>query len=366
MSLRKLATVRKISKLYPIPKRDRIDLAAIDGWNVIVKKDEFQANDLCVYFEIDSFLPDDPKYSFLGTPKLLDGSSGHRIKTMKLSGAVSQGLALPLHMFDISTSEAEEHFENGDDISSQLNVRKYERPDKQQLDNQSGSAKPSKFPSFLRKTDQERIQNLTNYFERYKDMEFEETKKLDGSSCTMYKTKHVPRWWEKALDWLGIKEVKQYDFGVCSRNLDLKQSGLTDKKSDFWKAAIKYKVEEQLPVGFAIQGELIGPSIQNNHEKVKELEFHIFNIWDIERQCYLTPIERHAVLECYNASHVPIVNKAIKIFQECTDVKALLARVEDVSMNPGTVSEGRVYKSLTNPNITFKVISNKYLIKSEK
>ena len=96
--------------------------------------------------------------------------------------------------------------------------------------NKKSRQSKGKFPSFLRKTDQNRVQSLPDHFERYKDMEFEETKKLDGSSCTMYKVAHTPVWWEKALAWLGIKDVKQHDFGVCSRNLDLKRTANYEKK----------------------------------------------------------------------------------------------------------------------------------------
>ena len=54
--MRKLASIKQISDLQPIKDRDKIELAIIDGWQVIVKKDEFHVGDLCVYIEIDSIL----------------------------------------------------------------------------------------------------------------------------------------------------------------------------------------------------------------------------------------------------------------------------------------------------------------------
>ena len=57
MSDRKLATIRVISQLKPIKGADLIEVAVIDGWEVVIKKGEFNIGDLCVYFGIDSWIP---------------------------------------------------------------------------------------------------------------------------------------------------------------------------------------------------------------------------------------------------------------------------------------------------------------------
>ena len=63
---RKLVTIRRISKILPIEGKDLIALAIIDGWSVIIKKTEFKVNDLCLFFEIDSFIPEsDERFKFL-------------------------------------------------------------------------------------------------------------------------------------------------------------------------------------------------------------------------------------------------------------------------------------------------------------
>jgi len=92
--MRKLASIRKIKNIKPIKNADRIVLAQVDGWWCITKKDEFQKGDLGVYFEIDSLLPNEDIYSFLGKASLRDGEYRHRIKTMKMRGVISQGLLL--------------------------------------------------------------------------------------------------------------------------------------------------------------------------------------------------------------------------------------------------------------------------------
>ena len=237
-----------------------------------------------------------------------------------------------------------------------------------------------KFPSFIPKTDQERIQNLLYYWEVYKDSIFEETLKLDGSSLTAFKVKQELTIWQKLMrpirKLLGLQEYKSYYFGVCSRNLEIKpddnyQTTFDNKgkpseykQSDFWYAARKYELEQKLPVGYALQGELIGPRIQSNHERVNDLEFYVFDIWDIHNQKYLPSAERLQFVKSLGIPHVPFVGYT-KIFQECKNLDELLERVEGESMNPNTISEGRVYKHIDIPDITFKCISNSYLLKCE-
>ena len=91
--MRKLATIREVSEITPIEGRDRIVLATVDGWHVIVQKDDFKIGDKCVFIEIDSVLPETPWFEFLRPKKF-------RIRTMKMSNVVSQGIAFPLSIFE--------------------------------------------------------------------------------------------------------------------------------------------------------------------------------------------------------------------------------------------------------------------------
>lgn len=365
--MRKLVTIRKISDFVPIEGADNIQLAVIDGWQVIVKKEEFNVDDFCLFYEIDAFLPMEPQYSFM-KPTTYNGKEGYRLKTMKLRGALSQGLALPLRMFDefknYDSLDLEQAYYEKYDFSEKLGVIKY---DNQQIAGTGGGLKSGnaegRFPSFIPKTDQERVQNLTSYFITMKDEEFEETLKLDGSSMTCYKIEKPLTVFDKIKKFFGC-EIKNYHFGVCSRNLEIKRpNDKSDARSDFWTTAIKLDLESKVPVGFAIQGELIGPKIQANHEKVQELDYFVFDVFSITTGSYLTPAERWEFVEKYGIKHVPIINKAKQPFK--MTLQELLAHVEGQSINPGTTSEGRVYKHLTK-DISFKAISNKYLLKSEK
>ena len=83
--MRHLATIREVSEIRPIEGRDRIVLATVDGWHVIVTKDDFHVGTKCVYIEIDSVLPEKPEFEFLRTKKF-------RIRTMKMAGVISHGI----------------------------------------------------------------------------------------------------------------------------------------------------------------------------------------------------------------------------------------------------------------------------------
>jgi RNA ligase (TIGR02306 family) len=371
--MRKLVTIRKVSDIFPIEGADFIEVVQVDGWQCIAKKGEFKVGSKCLYFEIDSLIPvGDTRFSFLEKSKReYNNLEFYRIKTMKMRGVISQGLALPLAMFpEIDTTF--------DDVSEQLKVIKYDPQYSDPLGKVKTGNAQGKFPSFIPKTDQERIQNLPNYFHTMKDHAFEETLKLDGSSLTVYKIASNLTLWDRIKKFIGIS-VKPYHLGVCSRNLELKRSDnktftfINGNKSseyvqsDFWKIVNDLDIEQYLPVGYALQGELIGPKIQSNHEKVSENQLYIFDVFSILEGRYLLPQERREFFLTHfsgtEIKHVPIVNTNINIFDECDSVASMQKRVSGQSINPNTISEGRVYKSCYHPGLSFKCISNEYLVR---
>ena len=177
---RKLASVRRITDIQPIPNADAIEVVVVGGWKVVTKKGEFNVGDLCVYCEIDSFLPILPQYEFLrksSYKKLSTGEEGFRLRTIKLRGQVSQGLVLPLSVLP----GGRELFE-GMDVTEVLSITKYEPPIPASL---AGKVK-GLFPSFLHKTDEERLQNLDSEYPFDSNKKYYVTEKLDGSSATFY------------------------------------------------------------------------------------------------------------------------------------------------------------------------------------
>ena len=244
---RKLATVRIINDIQPIDGADMIELAIVDGWKVVVAKNVVhKVGDMVIYCEIDSFLPVKEEFEFLrkSSYKKMGDQEGFRLKTIKLRGQVSQGLILPIHVLPLL-----EMVHEGQDVTEMLGIVKYEPPIPAEL---AGKVK-GLFPSFIWKTDEERVQNLASEYELYKTknkdgMKFYVTEKLDGSSATYY--------------------FNNNEFGVCSRNLEL----LETEGNTFWKVARELDIENKLRnLGYniCIQGELIGEGIQGNPYRIK-------------------------------------------------------------------------------------------------
>ena len=101
--MRKLASIQKIKAIQPIEGADAIDHASVLGWQLIVKKNEFNVGDLCVYCEIDSLLPEKPEFEFLRPRKM-------RIQTIRLRGQISQGICFPLSILPAQPDGLNSHF----------------------------------------------------------------------------------------------------------------------------------------------------------------------------------------------------------------------------------------------------------------
>jgi RNA ligase (TIGR02306 family) len=158
--------------------------------------------------------------------------------------------------------------------------------------------------------------------------------------------------------------VRDGEFGVCSRNLDLKQ----DDTNTFWKMAIQYDVEQKLRAfgsNIAIQGEVVGESIQGNKYKLQGQKFFIFDIFNIDGGKYWESWRRIAWAQLHGFDHVPVLDKAA-IIKADTTIQDLLISAEGASVlggdNNAPEREGIVYKSIYFPDVSFKAISNKFLL----
>jgi RNA ligase (TIGR02306 family) len=196
------------------------------------------------------------------------------------------------------------------------------------------------FPSVIPKTDQERVQNLVKEIVASVNLQFEVTEKLEGSSMTCY-----------LID--GV-------FGVCSRNLDLKET----EGNAFWETARRERIEEKMRAcgdgDWAIQGELIGPGIQGNIYKLDQPRFCVFDVYNIQAGDYLMPVYRRALIDRMGLTHVPVllVDKDLGV----GSVDEILQWAEGKSkLNLMQEREGIVFKQIDG-GMTFKAISNNYLL----
>jgi len=338
--MRKLATIRKIDNINPIAGADAIECATIGGWSVVVKKGEYAVGDLVVYCEIDSWIPDAlaPFLSKGREPREYNGVKGERLRTVRLRGQLSQGLLLPTAVL----GQQELPLTEGSDVTELLGIQKYEPPIPAQLAGEVCGM----FPSIVRKTDQERIQNLVNELAEWSksDAPWELTEKLDGTSCTFY------------LD-------ADNDLHACSRNLDLRYN----PDVTYWKIADRYEIQSKMRSremwGLAIQGELIGEGIQGNHYNLKGQDFFVFDIYDAIDGAYLAPERRRQVVKELGLNHVPVISSDQDL-KGAFDVATVLSWAEDKSrLNNNVEREGLVFKR-NDGGASFKSISNRWLLKT--
>jgi RNA ligase (TIGR02306 family) len=230
--------------------------------------------------------------------------------------------------------------EEGDDVSEALGIVKYEAPIPASL---AGEVK-GMFPSRIPKTDQERIQNLSTELEEWKaeKLTWEVTEKLDGSSMTVY--------------------IIDGEVGVCSRNLDLKPN----KDNSLWATAYKNEIDVKLIQSLsnlAIQGELVGNGIQGNIYKMRDQEFYVYDIYDIDAGRYFTPAERVAYCKVWDIKHVPVFKTDFMLTNETVADLLQMAEAKSVMGDiSGPEREGVVYKC-NERQVSFKAISNKFLLK---
>lgn len=357
--MRKLATIERITNIRPIEGADKIEQATIRGWNVVVENEKYKEGELVVYCEIDSLLPERPEFEFLAKYK-------YRIKTIRLKGIVSQGIAFPLSILNnVGTIEPWPSFKPGvppllmhdkggftkivvgEDVTKVLGITKYEAAIPACL----GGTVLGHFPSHSIKTDEERIQNLKEIYPTYKKLVWVATEKLDGSSCTYF--------------------IKDDIFGVASRKLELKE----DPKNSFWAVARALNVEYKMRLFMAthnmkvltLQGELIGEGVQKNKYRIKGQTVRFFRAFDPTKYEFLPYEEFIYAMDEMGLTSVPIIDDDFTLPET---VDELITYADGRSALRETAREGIVFVAKSGAEryqgrLSFKVISNKFILKHD-
>lgn len=392
---RELAYVVKIDGISPITGADRVELAHVGGWRIMVKKGQFQVGDYAIYFEIDSKVPEKEPFMFLE-------SKHFKVKTQKYfkGTVISQGLLMALDDF-ILNSEVPSWIQSlkfqiskGADIEhegvtevigvtysvEEDNKRKAASVDKYKKMAQRrpnifkkpwakwmmrrewgrkimfalfGKKKDKKngWPSWVSKTDEERVQNMTWILED--KSEWIATEKIDGTSTTAT-YRRTGR--------------KKHEFYICSRNVvfDKPDKGCYYETNVYTEMAEKYHFEDVLAAlvekydleWATLQGETYGAGIQKREYGLKEHDFVGFNLIFSDRG-RLNSVEAKEILAEYGIPWVPIVDEH---FVLPDTVEELLAIATDKSVIDGGMREGLVFRSQDGAR-SFKAVSNEFLLK---
>ena len=401
---RELAYVVIVDGIEPIPGYDRVEHAIIGGWRVIVQKDQFKVGEPAIYFEIDSRVPSDREcFAFLE-------KRHYKVKTLKMCKTISQGLLMHAADFGWSikedndgtpvieayTSDKDYSLHRPDDesrfLTKQLGVTYADEEDNQRkapsVDKYKKMAsrhpkifkkpfvrwmmkykwgrellffffgkkkdKKNGWPSWVQKTDEERVQNMPWILNDEGD--WIATEKVDGTSTTFTMKRGK----------FGKKE-----FYVCSRNVcfDTIDKPCYYDTNVYWEMAKKYKLFEVLSdmldknpaeEWITIQGETYGATVQKRDYSIEDRDLAVFNLIYSSKGRVGT-MEMIDTMSKYNIPCVPVVEEQMKI-NRFENVDAILAYAEGNSQLDGKPREGIVFRSIDGTK-SFKAVSNSFLIK---
>lgn len=379
---RELAYVVKVDEIRPIEGADRVEVAIVNGWHIMVRKDQFKPGDLAVYFEIDSKVPAEEPFMFL-EPKHF------KIKTQKYfkGTVISQGLLMGFEDFGWE----KDAYKLGDFLTQKLkvtyaveedNARKASSVDKyKKMAQRHGklfshqpfrwlmrrtwgkkilflffgkiSDKKTGWPAWVAKTDEERVENMPWIFDNKSP--FVATEKIDGTSTTF-----------------TMKRGKfgKNDFYVCSRNVvfDKPDKNCFYDTNVYIEMAEKYDIEKILQEilrnrpdleWVTLQGETYGAGIQKRDYGLKEHRFAGFNFitskegrWDSVRAAkFMTQ---------YNIPWVPILNENYILPDTIEELRAFSH--SEGSRIDGVIKEGIVFRS-QDGSMSFKCVDPEFLMK---
>lgn len=340
--MRKLASIQKIKYIKSIEGADNIETVGILGWECVSKKGEFQPDDMCLYIEIDSLLPEIPEFEFLRKSCWNESFKKFRLKTIKLKKQISQGLALPISVFPILSG-----FTAGADVTEILGIEKYEPPIPAAI---VGDAKSFSWP--ISKTDEVRVQLDDEYkfIETLTGRPYYISLKLDGTSSTF------------------LIDPKDETFHVCGRNYSYKNK----KSHSFWQIAERYNIEQGLRSVFdngnnriAIQGEIVGPGIQKNPLGLNIPDLYIYNVVDITTNTRFSLDMSRLIVEQLGLKFVPVLEIGSSFSYTVTDLleKAQGKYIDHFpSAKSSQEREGIVIRDIGG-TISFKAINNQFLLK---
>ena len=364
---RKMATLRKISSITPIEGADRIELAHLGGWQVVIEKGSFHEGDIVLYFEIDTFLPTErgltpgapSPYAFLAERStktmVIDGEEvvGHVLKTIRLRKVYSQGLILDPHtLFDIPDEVLEDLFEQKADMTEACGVCEYYRPLEPGQVGIIGRYDAAIAP----RTDAERIQNIDeDIFDLIKKSNYFVSLKVDGTSMTM------------------LFDPRKNAIRVFSHNNELDTAvGMGKTSFDAADEAGLVTYCNAHPA-ITVQYELCGPKIQSDRLALGKHRIFVFSMYDMSNQCYLDPYEELADVPTLKDYLTPKLDIDLSEFDTTTSlidyIDGFKGHVTKNRLDEGIVvhildtdDRDKLFDALGS-QMQMKVINNKYLLK---
>jgi hypothetical protein len=356
--MRDLAVIARIQKIEAIPNYDRVELATVENYPVIVKKDEFDVGDLCVYVYYDTLLPIKPEFEFLRKNSYSKMYNMFRIRNMKMCGVYSSGIVFPLSILP-STVKIKE----GVDVSDVLGIKKYDPEEAQEMKYQNKQVKHCalyyvfakykwfrklflkrkyvvSYPETIVKSDETNIEKIFNHLKTHCDNhKYYVTEKMEGQAGT----------------WLLLGKKRKYC--VYSHNTARNPKG----DGNWEKVGKMYFLEHELrseKKNYAIQGEICGPNIQGNIYKLPMLQLFVYKVTEVDTGRALNFQELVDFCKRHALPMVPVLRKDVKLLDTVED---MLADCEGHSIYGKDIPrEGVVWRSMTDQSVGCKAKSRSY------
>jgi len=255
--------VIKVDNVLPHSNADRLEIAVVKGWNCVVQKGEWHSGDLGIYFPIDSMLHPTVE-AFLFPPESKVKLTNSRIRTIKLRGAISQGLL-------VSISDAKRLWSivpvEGADLTAVTGTKKYEPHDNMASQNHTDNRKRTKSPNpfFHKYTDIENFKNHITLFKPGEAIVVQE--KIHGTNFRAgWVLYHADTWWKKVLAFIGLAPMWEFVYG--SHNVQLQNRFLPATyydKNIYAEVVHRYDLKNRIPRNMVIYGEIYGVDVQKGY-----------------------------------------------------------------------------------------------------
>lgn len=358
--MRDLASICTIEKVWPLEGKDKVQGAGFkeNAYEVMVSKD-IQPDMLVAFIQEGAVLPVCETWEWLRKRCYrdnLNGREGFLIKPQKFSGIKSWGLAVPLSELGLDESVTKK-FKAGDDISDLLGIWKYEpAEDASPTKGESKKAYPKwvkfclehtvtrwigciwqkrhqnsggGFPSeLISKSDETTIQNMKGALEKFAEDQVVVTAKMEGQSFTV-----IPVFGKRGFI---VKKKAVVGAYVCSRNNAYK----LEDKSLFWDMMRKYDIVKKMKELWAtehraviLQGEQVGPSIQDNIYDFKQNHWYLFAAKDYDSLKQVTYEEQVKIADKFGMRTVPLLWTG-KLNEIMPNIDAAVSFAEKASWEP--------------------------------
>jgi RNA ligase (TIGR02306 family) len=260
----------------------------------VVSKGSFKAGDKALYIPIDSVLPIEVETKIFGAESKVKLSKS-RVKTIKLRGAISQGLVTGLSDFGL------EKLKPGTDVTEKLGIKKYEPPVRGQSFKGRAVSWKQVNPHFHKYTS---IENFKNYPKAFDSLAYENvviTEKIHG---TNFRCGWVPAqattFWKKIKKFFGLLDPWEFVYGSHNVQLHDKLLAKTYYGSNVYAQCVKdYNLKNLLDKGEVIYGEIYGSGIQKGYD---------YGCKEGERKLVIFDIKRGETFLNFNDAEVRLMN----------------------------------------------------------